>query len=228
MKEKNERSKNKKTALYVGAIAALALVAAITLTVVFAGNTQQNAVVPENPSQSTEKPNDSSGEPSEPSKPSDTDKPNEDVNPPVTPSSTKIVFAVPVENGRCVKEYTASSVVYNQTLNTYTGHMGMDFAADENAAVLAAYDGTVLSVTTSVLTGTTVTIDHGDGLVSVYNSIEPNEDLVEGKSVLKGEKIGVVSDNNKQEKKDGAHLHFEVYKNDERVSPIKYLEGVEK
>ncbi len=70
--------------------------------------------------------------------------------------------------------------------------------------------------------------DHGDGLVSVYNSVEANDDIVEGKTLKKGDEIGVVSTNNRQEYKDGAHLHFEVYESDKRVSPLKYLEGVEK
>ena len=222
-----EKKLSKRTSVFLTAAAALALVAALTLTIVFVGRGRDSASVPEKPVQSTEKPSDSvTPEPSD-SSTTDPDDGKDDVKP-EKPISTKIVFAVPVVNGTCVKEYTAASVTYNKTLGIYTGHMGMDFSADENAKVVAAYDGTVIPVTKSYLEGTTVKIDHGDGIVSVYNSVEENDDIVEGKTLKKGDEIGVVSTNNRQEYKDGAHLHFEVYESDKRVSPLKYLEGVEK
>ncbi|HBK02138.1 MAG TPA: hypothetical protein DDY77_03820 [Clostridiales bacterium] len=224
-----EKKASKKASILVSAAAALALVAAVTLTIVFVGRNNDSANLPDKPAVSsekpddsgTQKPDDSSGEKPNDEKPNDDGKQDE-------PSSTKIVFAVPVVNGTCIKEYTEASVVFNKTLGVYTGHMGMDFAADENAKVVAAYDGTVVSVTKSYLEGTTVKIDHGNGLVSVYNSVEINDDIVEGKTLKKGDEIGSVSTNNRQEYKDGAHLHFEVYENGTRVSPLKYLEGVEK
>ncbi|MBQ3166493.1 MAG: M23 family metallopeptidase, partial [Clostridia bacterium] len=75
---------------------------------------------------------------------------------------------------------------------------------------------------------TTVTIDHGKGLKTVYNSIEPIEGLASGQKVEKGQVIGKVSTNNKQEYKDGPHLHFEVWENGESISPLKYLTVEEK
>jgi len=51
--------------------------------------------------------------------------------------------------------------------------MGIDFAADAGTNVVAVYDGTIESVTTSYLQGTTVTIDHGNGLKSVTTQSKP-------------------------------------------------------
>ncbi|MBO5926497.1 MAG: M23 family metallopeptidase, partial [Clostridia bacterium] len=90
------------------------------------------------------------------------------------------------------------------------------------------YQGVIEEITTGKLEGTTVTIDHGNGLKSVYNSIEINEDLAVGQSVDKGESIGVISTNNRLEYKDGPHLHFEVLENGEKVDPFKYLLTEEK
>ena len=232
MKKSNEKKKNGKAALYVTAAAALALVAAITLTVIFATGANNQAKVPDDSKKSESNITDNSGKtPDDDKKPDDsgnTPDDSGDKKPEENPVDTKIIFAVPVEGGTCIKEYTQSSVTYNKTLGIYTGHLGMDFAAEGEAAVVAVYDGTIISVTESVLEGKTIKIDHGNGLISVYNSLEPTDDAIVGKTVKKGDKIGVISENNRQEYKDGAHLHFEVYENGNKVSPVKYLEGVEK
>ena len=141
----------------------------------------------------------------------------------VEPTIKEIAFIMPVESGIILKDYTAASVVYNQTLGIYTGHLALDVGGAENAKVFAAYDGEVVSIVESYLEGTTVTIDHGDGLKTVYNSIETNDGLSIGDRVLQGEEIGVISTNNRQEYKDGAHLHFEVWENGQKISPYKYL-----
>ncbi len=143
-------------------------------------------------------------------------------------ASAKIVFDLPVASSTIIKSYTSSTVVFNKTLGVYTGHMGIDFAADAGTNVVAVYDGEIESVTTSYLQGTTVTINHGNGLKTVYNSVEAAENLTEGKAVKKGDVIGVVSDNNRQEYKDGAHLHFEVIENGEKIDPETYLLSSEK
>ena len=57
----------------------------------------------------------------------------------------------------------------------------------------------------------------------MYNSVEAKEGLKKGQKVAKGEVVATVSDNNRQEYKDGAHLHFEVYENETKVDPNKYL-----
>lgn len=139
-----------------------------------------------------------------------------------------ISFITPVQNGVLFKEFTDNTVVFNSTLGVYTGHMGMDFKGPENAKVVAVYKGTVKEITTSYLEGTTVKIDHGNGLITVYNSIEPIETLKIGLSVKQGEVLGTISANNKQEYKDGPHLHFEVIENGVKISPLKYLTIEEK
>ena len=143
-------------------------------------------------------------------KPVETPEDNTQNNQPDTPVDNKIVFIMPIEQSTILKDYTSSTVVYNQTLGVYTGHMGIDFGAEAGAQVMAVRDGKIESITTSYLQGTTITIDHGNGLKSIYNSVEALESLVEGQTVSAGEVIGTISDNNRQEYKDGPHLHFEV------------------
>ncbi len=144
------------------------------------------------------------------------------------PTQTVVSFSLPLQNFTVICDYTEASLVYNKTLNVYTGHLAIDFGAEYGEAVKAVYSGRVESVTTSYLNGTTIVIDHGNSLKTVYNSIDPVEGLMEGVQVESGMIIGFVSDNNRQEYKDGPHLHFEVWENGEKISPYKYLESTEK
>lgn len=146
----------------------------------------------------------------------------------VEPTQKTIVFIMPVDNATVICDYTATSVVYNKTLGIYTGHLAIDFSADSGAEVKAVFDGTIESIVTTYLTGTSVTIVHENNIKTVYNSIEVPDNLAVGQTVSQGDVIGYVSDNNKQEYKDGPHLHFEVYENDSKISPYKYLSVSEK
>lgn len=138
-----------------------------------------------------------------------------------------ITFIMPVENSTGVGQYV-ETMVWNSTLNRFSAHLAVDFFADEGTPVLAVYDGTVESVENSLVHGITITIDHGNGLKTVYNSLADGDAVVEGQTVKQGDVIGEVSVSNRQEYKEGAHLHFEVYENGQKIDPVKYLEFDEK
>ena len=146
---------------------------------------------------------------------------------PVTPVDKPIIFIMPVENSASIGEYS-ETMVWNSTLNRFSAHLAIDFYADEGTPVLAVYDGVVESVETSLIKGTSITIDHGNGLKTVYNSLADGDMVVKGQSVKQGDIIGEVSISNRQEYKDGAHLHFEVFENGEKIDPVKYLSFEEK
>lgn len=150
------------------------------------------------------------------------DEENKPSDTPDTPTDV-IVFDLPVANATIIKDYVDASVVYNQTLGLYTGHKAIDFGAQEGAEVTCVYDGVIESIEISKVYGTTIIVDHLNGLKTLYNSLEASEHLQEGMSVLKGEVLGSVSLNNKTEHLDGAHLHFEVYENGNKIDPNKYL-----
>ena len=157
---------------------------------------------------------------------------NEDTTPPEKepdqPTLAQITFIMPCSGGKVLKGYTDNTLVFNSTLGAYMGHMAIDFAVNEGTDVLCVYDGVIESITTSYLTGTTIVVDHGNNLKTAYNSVEANEALYEGAKVTQGAVIGKVTNNNMQEYKDGTHLHFEVWKNGEKINPEEYLIGDEK
>lgn len=133
-----------------------------------------------------------------------------------------ITFIMPVESPTSIGEYS-ETMVWSSTLSRYAVHMAIDFFAPEGTDVVAVYDGRVESVTNSLLHGYTVTIDHGNGLKTVYNSLADGDLVSEGQVVKAGDVIGQVSVTNRQEYKSGAHLHFEVFEKGESIDPAKYL-----
>ena len=160
-------------------------------------------------------------EPDEPVvKPDDPTEPTEPVIKPIT-------FIMPVNDVTAITEYS-ESMVFNSTLGHYSAHLAVDFYAPEGTEVVAVYDGTIKSVESSLLKGTTVTIDHGNGLYSVYNSLADGDAVIVGQSVKQGDVIGTVSTTNRQEYKSGAHLHFTVMENGAVINPDKYLTFEEK
>jgi len=153
--------------------------------------------------------------------PPDTNIPDTDVSTEPTP----IVFALPIESGNVIKDYTMDTLVWSSTLKQYQVHGGIDYAGEENASVLSVYDGTVTSVTYDALNGHKVCVDHGGGLVTEYSSLsEPV--VAEGQKVYKGSKLATISTSSTKEMSDGAHLHFAVTLNGQIVSPYDYfIEG---
>lgn len=146
---------------------------------------------------------------------------------PDTPVVNVISFIVPVENMTAMEDYT-ETLAYNATLKRFQAHKAIDFFAEEGSSVYAAYDGVISNIETTLLTGTTIIIDHGNGLYTVYNSLADGENVFIGQTVKQGAKIGEVSLTNRQEAAAGAHMHFQVIEDGEVINPAKYLSLEEK
>ena len=118
---------------------------------------------------------------------------------------------------------------YNQTLNCYYEHQGMDFVAEVGTEVLAVESGVIESIyKEDILCGTEIVVNHGNGLKSVYRFVEEAAGLKVGDSVSKGQMIAKVAEANGEEYKDGAHLHFELKKNGVNIDPATQLTLEEK
>ena len=138
-------------------------------------------------------------------------------------STAPIIFNYPVEEYTLGNTYNDSSLVYNETLNEYTTHLGMDFIVSGNVDVMACYGGTVESIDYDSLTGTKIVIDHGDGLKTVYQSLDSDVTVQVGQKVAAGEVIGKASDSAGGEQGLGAHIHFETIKDGQAVDPMTYF-----
>ncbi len=151
--------------------------------------------------------------------PSDTDVDKKD-QPVVKPDP--IIFALPVKDGTISKDYTMDTLVWSSTLKQYQVHNGIDFTGAEGAKVTAVYAGTVSSVEYDALNGNVVTVDHGNGLKTVYASLSDVK-VSNGQKVYAGTELGSISRTSTAEMSDGAHVHFSVYLNNALANPYDYL-----
>ncbi len=100
-----------------------------------------------------------------------------------------------------------------------TNHKGVDFAAPTGTPIYAPMDGTVVNAKYSGNAGNLVTINHGDGLVTLY--MHTSQMFVKpGDKVKKGQNIAACGTTGNS---TGPHLHFEVRYNGTPVNPMNYL-----
>ena len=104
---------------------------------------------------------------------------------------------------------------------TYEAHTGIDIAAPEGQAVLAAAGGTVVESGYDVERGNYLILDHGDGLSTLYGQCR-DFTVEEGDTVRAGEMIGAVGSTGMS---TGPHLHFEVRQDDEPQNPVAYFDS---
>jgi murein DD-endopeptidase MepM/ murein hydrolase activator NlpD len=144
---------------------------------------------------------------------------------PVTTAPNTLPTFVAPAVGTVAKEHDLSVPVFSLTTNDWRTHTGIDIACAMGDAVYAAAAGTVTTVASDPMMGTSVTIAHsGDG-VTVYRnlSVELAEGIKEGAKVVAGQVIGTVGDTAMIESADEPHLHFEMRVSGVEVDPLEYI-----
>jgi len=139
-----------------------------------------------------------------------------------TEKKKEIKFEKPVE-GEIIKEYAKDNLVYSNTLNEWTTHLGIDIKAEKTTVVKASCEGTVESIKNDPRYGLTVIIKHDDGYKTVYSNLLTAEFVVEGEKVTTGQTIGTVGNTATFEVADESHLHFEILKDNVQVDPTIYV-----
>lgn len=125
--------------------------------------------------------------------------------------------------GKTIAAFSADVLFYNETLEDWRTHNGVDIAAEEGTPVCAACDGTVLSVTEDPLMGVTVVLEHAGGFTSTYACLGEEVYVSAGDEVGAGENIGAVGATAAAESPE-PHLHFSVSKDGKLVDPSAYLD----
>lgn len=140
----------------------------------------------------------------------------------VESGNIKKELGMPLE-GDIVKFCSLDKLVFSNTLKEWIVHTGIDIKGELGSEVKAAGDGIVESVVEDTLMGIIITLDHGDGLKSVYSGVSTIGMVTIGQEVKQGQVISGVGETAVLEVSDDPHLHFEVLLNDEPVDPLEYL-----
>lgn len=125
--------------------------------------------------------------------------------------------------GTVLVDYNMDETVYYPTLDQYRVSSAIALQAVEDAPVYAAADGQVLSVVQDACTGTTVTMELGNGYQAVYGQLK-DLTVAEGDTVKEGEVIGNISAPTKYYSVEGPNLYFAMKKDGVPVDPFEYLE----
>ena len=146
------------------------------------------------------------------------------VSAPVEGVREPAAFTWPVK-GEVDRAFCVDALAYDRTMGDWRTHGGMDISAQEGQQVLCVRDGRVQSVEQDDLMGTTVAVDHGEGLVSVYANLSPETEIEVGQEVDTGAVLGAVGNTAIAEGAQPSHLHLEMTLNGEPVDPAEYLPG---
>lgn len=138
------------------------------------------------------------------------------------PQTVSTIFLWPVV-GQIETPYSMDALLYNVTMSDWRVHDGIDIAADAGTVVLAAAAGTVEDVFADDLFGTTVVIDHGQGLKSYYANLQTQPNVAVGDTVSAGQTIGAVGKTALCETSEVYHLHMAMSLDDKSVDPTEYL-----
>ena len=168
--------------------------------------------------------------PSPTPKPTPTPAPTPTPTPTTTPTPTPtpaptpaaLVFTWPVK-GEILSAHSMETLAYDETMGDWRTHAGLDIAAVQGTQVVATAQGTVIDVSFDELMGSTVVIEHQNGLESKYCNLAAKPTVAVGDEVETGTVIGSVGATAAAEGAKASHLHFELSKDAEAVDPTEYL-----
>lgn len=125
-------------------------------------------------------------------------------------------------DGEVILSYSMDKTVYFKTLDQYKYNPALIISGAVGDQVLSVAKGLVKSIDVTAQTGTTVTVDLGNGFEAIYGQLKEVPvkvgDYVETKTVL-----GYLSEPTKYYSVEGCNLYFEMRKNGEPINPLEYL-----
>ena len=125
-------------------------------------------------------------------------------------------------NGQVVLDYNMDNTVYFPTLNVYKLNPAVAISAEVGAPVAAVANGKIVSVLENEETGTTVTVDMGNGYQAVYGQLKDVPFQAE-EYVTAGAVLGYINEPTKYYTEEGANLYFALSKDGVSLDPMEYL-----
>jgi len=126
-------------------------------------------------------------------------------------------------DGNVIMNYSMDATIYHATLDQYKYNPAIIIAGDVNNKVYSVAKGKIVDISQNEVTGTTVSVDLGDGYQAIYGQLkELNFDV--GDYLESGHVIGYVSEPTKYYSVEGSNLYFELQKDGEPIDPIVFFE----
>lgn len=126
-------------------------------------------------------------------------------------------------SGAVIMGYSMDQTVFFQTLEQYKYNPALIVGGEVGETIGASAAGIVTNIEQTAQTGTTVTLDMGNGYSAVYGQLKEVPVSV-GDYVGTGETVGYLSEPTKYYSVEGPNLYFEVLKDGEPVDPTNYME----
>ena len=126
-------------------------------------------------------------------------------------------------SGAVIMGYSMDQTVFFQTLEQYKYNPAMIISGEVGETITASAAGIVTDIAETAQTGTTVSLDMGNGYTAVYGQLT-DVALSAGDDVNAGEKIGNLSEPTKYYSIEGPNLYFEILKDGEPVDPMNFME----
>lgn len=124
--------------------------------------------------------------------------------------------------GELQKKFSTDELLWDETMQDWRTHNGIDIAADAGTEVDTAAPGTVLEAYEDEMYGFVVKVQHNDGVVTVYRNLEKT--VVAKDDVLdEGQMIGTVGNTGSFEMAQKPHLHFEVICENKNINPLDFI-----
>ncbi|MDC7994355.1 M23 family metallopeptidase [Altibacter sp. HG106] len=138
----------------------------------------------------------------------------------------KLLAAIPAIQPVRNEDLTRMASGYGYRTDPFTKarkfHWGMDFTAPRGTPIYASGDGVVSRAdNTASGYGNHIRIEHGFGYESLYAHLY-KYNVRQGQKVKRGDLIGFVGSTGRSE---APHLHYEVFKDGERINPINFYYG---
>ncbi|MCC7439741.1 MAG: peptidoglycan DD-metalloendopeptidase family protein [Armatimonadetes bacterium] len=135
-------------------------------------------------------------------------------SPATSSAESPTVLRWPVESRTVLLEYGER---YNPQTNTVTINPGINIRTSNDGEVSSAESGSVSMVTWMPSYRTVVIVDHGGGCRTVYANLA-SAVVKRGSKLRRGDRIGIAS-----KSKEGRYLHFQVWKERQRMNPMTML-----
>lgn len=150
---------------------------------------------------------------------------------PVKKASAKVpVLKFPAEegllwpmDGNVIMNYSMDATIYHATLDQYKYNPAIIISGAVNNKVYSVAKGKITDISQNEVTGTTVTVDLGDGYQAIYGQLK-ELNFKEGDYLESGHVIGYVSEPTKYFAVEGSNLYFELQKDGEPIDPIVFFE----